>query len=135
MIHAQQFWLRHLASKRANSASTRCISNKDRYRWRAGIEATISEYDRRTGVKRLRVRGFKAVHFCSVLKAVGLNILRAAAVMAAVIAEMSEKIGPKGGYCCLISNFKEQFWAALVFVVRLLSWSPEVISIYSRPVL
>ncbi|MBU1056459.1 MAG: transposase [Proteobacteria bacterium] len=34
---------------------------KDRYRWRSGVEATMSEYDRRTGVKRLRVRGLKAV--------------------------------------------------------------------------
>ncbi len=29
---------------------------KDRYRWRAGVEATMSEYDRRTGVKHLRAR-------------------------------------------------------------------------------
>ena len=28
---------------------------KDCYRWRAGVEATMSEYDRRTGVKHLRV--------------------------------------------------------------------------------
>jgi hypothetical protein len=42
---------------------------KDRYRWRAGVEATMSEFDRRTGVKRLRVRGFKAVRFSATLKA------------------------------------------------------------------
>jgi hypothetical protein len=36
--------------------------------------------DRRTDVKRLRVRGMKAVRFCITLKALGLNILRAAAV-------------------------------------------------------
>jgi hypothetical protein len=52
---------------------------KDRYRWRAGVEATMSEYDRRTGVKHLRFRGIKAVRFCATLKATGLNILRAAA--------------------------------------------------------
>ena len=34
---------------------------KDRYRWRSGVEAAMSEYDRRTGVKHLRVRGLKAV--------------------------------------------------------------------------
>ena len=56
---------------------------KDRYRWRAGVEATMSEYDRRTGVKYLRVRGLKAVRFCATLKALGLNIFRAAAVRAA----------------------------------------------------
>lgn len=55
----------------------------DRYRWRAGVEATMSEYDRRTGVKRLRVRGLKAVRFCATLKALGVNIFRAAAARAA----------------------------------------------------
>ena len=56
---------------------------KDRYRWRAGVEATMSEYDRRTGVKHLRVRGLKAVRFSATLKALGVNIFRAAAVRAA----------------------------------------------------
>jgi len=56
---------------------------KDRYRWRAGVEATMSEYDRRTGVKHLRVRGLKAVRFCATLKALGVNIFRAAAFRAA----------------------------------------------------
>jgi hypothetical protein len=53
---------------------------KDRYRWRSGSEATMSEYDRRTGVKHLRVRGLKAVRFCATLKAIGVNIFRATAV-------------------------------------------------------
>jgi hypothetical protein len=57
---------------------------KDRYRWRSGVEATMSEYDRRTGVKQLRVRGFKAVKFCAVLKAIGINLFRAAAVWMAM---------------------------------------------------
>ena len=52
---------------------------RDKYRFRAGVEATMSEYDRRTGVKKLRVRGLKAVGFAAVLKAVGVNIRRAAA--------------------------------------------------------
>ena len=56
---------------------------KDRYRWRAGVEATMSEYDRRTGVKHLRVRGLKAVKFCATLKALGINIFRAAAIRVA----------------------------------------------------
>ena len=51
---------------------------KDRYRYRAGVEATMSEFDRRTGVKHLRVRGMKAVCFAVVMKAIGLNIFRAA---------------------------------------------------------
>ncbi len=52
---------------------------RDKYRWRAGVEATMSEYAKRTGVKRLRVRGLKAVRFCATLKALGVNIFRATA--------------------------------------------------------
>ena len=62
---------------------------KDRYRWRAGGEATMSEYDRRTGVKQLRVRGLKAVRFCAVLKAIGINILRATTVRKAISHDMA----------------------------------------------
>ena len=50
---------------------------RDRYRWRAGVEGTMSAYDRLTGVKHLRVRGLKAVRFCATLKAVGVNLYRA----------------------------------------------------------
>ena len=39
----------------------------------------MSEYDRRTGVKKLRVRGLKAVTYAAIMKAIGLNIRRAAA--------------------------------------------------------
>ena len=56
---------------------------KERYRWRAGVEATMSEYNRRTGVKHLRVRGLKAVKLSVTLKALAVNIFRAAAVRAA----------------------------------------------------
>jgi hypothetical protein len=52
-------------------------SFKDKYRFRAGVEATMSEFDRRTGVKHLRVRTMKAVCFAAVMKAIGLNIFRA----------------------------------------------------------
>jgi hypothetical protein len=37
----------------------------ERYRWRSGIEATMSEYARLTSVKRLRVRGMAAVRYCA----------------------------------------------------------------------
>jgi hypothetical protein len=63
---------------------------KDRYRWRSGVEATMSEYDRRTGVKQLRVRGFKAVKFCAVLKAIGINLFRAAAVWMAINPDLND---------------------------------------------
>lgn len=58
---------------------------RDRYRWRAGVEATMSEYDRKTGVKRLRVRGLAAVRFSATLKALGVNIFRAARVRAVIL--------------------------------------------------
>ena len=96
---------------------------KDRYRWRAGVEATMSEFDRRTGVKRLRVRGLKAVRFSATLKALGLNILRAAAVMAAMLAGTAKNTSPKGGNYAGNNVFKEQFWAALNFFARVLACS------------
>ncbi len=66
-----------LAKRRALEASEAFI---DDYRWRAGVEATMSEFDRRTGVKKLRVRGMPAVRFYARMKATGLNLLRAGAV-------------------------------------------------------
>jgi hypothetical protein len=66
-----------LAKRRAHESSEAFIED---YRWRAGVEATMSEFDRRTGVKRLRVRGMPAVRFCAKMKATGLNILRAGTV-------------------------------------------------------
>ena len=57
---------------------------KDRYRWRAGVEATMSEYDRRTGVKRLKYRGLQAVRFAATLKAAGINLFRATIVQKAL---------------------------------------------------
>jgi hypothetical protein len=66
-----------LAKRRAMEASEAFI---DDYRWRAGVEATMSEFDRRTGIKKLRVRGMPAVRFYARMKASGLNILRAGAV-------------------------------------------------------
>jgi hypothetical protein len=57
---------------------------KEKYRWRAGMEATMSEYDRTTGVKRLRIRGLPAVRFCVTLKAIGMNLMRATAVRKAL---------------------------------------------------
>ena len=65
-----------LARRRIHERTTEF---RDKYRFRAGVEATMSEYDRRTGAKKLRVRGLEAVTFAAVLKAAGLNIRRAAA--------------------------------------------------------
>jgi len=68
----------------------------------------MSEYNARTGVKRLRVRGLKAVRFCAMLKAIGINIFRATAVRKAVIALMGtpERVTPSLRHVILV--FKEQ---------------------------
>ena len=55
------------------------IEFKDRYRYRAGAEATMSDLDRVTGIKHLRVRGMRQVSLAATLKATGLNIHRATA--------------------------------------------------------
>lgn len=47
-----------------------------RYRWRAGIETTMSQYDRRTGGKRLRIRGLADVRLFARLKAAGVSRVR-----------------------------------------------------------
>jgi hypothetical protein len=86
---------------------------KDRYRWRSGIEGSISAYDARTGVKRLRVRGLKAVRFCATLKAVGINILRATAVRKAINAAKGTPAGIQSSLYRAFSVFKEQFGSIL----------------------
>jgi hypothetical protein len=52
---------------------------KAKYRMRSGIEATNSLLKRRYGLKRLRVRGMKAVQMAVKFKALALSIGRAAA--------------------------------------------------------
>ncbi len=70
-----------VAIRRANEQTDEF---KNRYRWRAGVEAAMSEYDRLTGVKQLRFRGFKSVRFAAILKVIGVNIFRATAVRKAI---------------------------------------------------
>jgi hypothetical protein len=51
----------------------------EKYRYRSGIEGTMSDLDRMTGLKHLRVRGMPQVRLAATLKATGLNILRSVA--------------------------------------------------------
>jgi hypothetical protein len=66
-----------LAKRRQQERSSDFI---EQYALRSGVEATMSEYDRLTGIKHLRVRGLKKVRFSAILKAIGINIFRAARV-------------------------------------------------------
>jgi hypothetical protein len=71
----------------------------------------MSQYDRLTGVKRLRVRGLKAIRFCTTLKAVGVNLFRATAVRRARNRAAVTGPGPKSPLAQLIFIVKEQMQA------------------------
>jgi hypothetical protein len=106
----RHFYLRYdrkavrLARRRAREKTPEF---RDRYRFRAGIEGTISAYDARTGVKQLRVRGFEAVRFCATLKATGVNIFRAAVVRKASLEAPEALAGENPGLGYAIFFFKE----------------------------
>jgi hypothetical protein len=85
------------------------VQFKERYRWRAGVEATMSQYDRLTGVKHLRVRGFKAVRFAATLKAAAINIVRAVAALRARRRAQGPDTGPPRGIRGDSALFKELF--------------------------
>ena len=103
----------------------------NQYRWRAGVEATMSEYDRRTGVKQLRVRGINAVRFNAMLKACGINILRAVAVWAAKNAGSRTAKGQKAGIGLLFGLIKELFNAIWNFA-RNIFWRPSFLWVYAH---
>jgi len=92
---------------------------KDRYRWRSGIEATMSEYKRRTGVEHLRVRGLKAVRFSATLKALAVNIFRAATLRLALEAKNQPDPTAGLGLLCLFSLVKERFFAFIRIVEKI----------------
>ena len=106
----RHFYLRYdrkavrLAKRRAREQTPEF---PDRYRYRAGIEGTISAYEARTGVKRLRVRGLEAVRFCATLKATGVNIFRATMVRRALLLDSETTAGENPGLSLAISFFKE----------------------------
>lgn len=88
---------------------------KNRYRYRAGIEATFSALDRKTGIKHLRVRGFKAVRYCVHLKAAGMNIFRASAIQ---IRKKATRMAQKAALACrnlCLLFFKEPLTNILIF--------------------
>lgn len=107
-----------LAERRRHEASKEFI---DIYRYRAGVEATMSQYDKLTGVKRLRVRGLKAVRYCATLKATGLNLLRAASVRKA----RRRSHGTEPGLLLPFPFFKEQVNSILFGFGKMLQPKPD----------
>jgi hypothetical protein len=57
---------------------------RDRYRWRSGIEGTMSRLKYQMRLASLRVRGRASVSYRTFLRALGLNIHRVAAYRAAL---------------------------------------------------
>jgi hypothetical protein len=53
---------------------------KNQYRWRAGIEGSISRLKNQMKLGFLRVRGMRSVQYVCILRALGLNIFRCAKV-------------------------------------------------------
>jgi hypothetical protein len=82
---------------------------KDKYRWRSGIESTFSGMDKMTGVKRLRVRGLSDVGYCARLKAIGVNLFRAARVKRALDALSTTAETLVASVCSTILAVKERF--------------------------
>ena len=81
---------------------------REKYRWRAGVEATMSQFDRLTGVKHLRVRGRKPVRFAAVMKAAAVNIARALAVSQARRRAQGTNTDRDRGVCRVFRLFKER---------------------------
>src|SRR5664279_2002008 len=63
----------------------------EKYRYRSGIEGTMSDLDRMTGLKHLRVRGMPQVKLAATLKATGLNILRSTTFKNRLKSQKAEK--------------------------------------------
>jgi hypothetical protein len=103
---------------------------RDRYRLRAGEEGTMSRYKSQMGVGRLRVRGFENVRFAAVIKALGINILRAARAMAAILrrrAALEEAV--KAAHSAISSALTPYFW----LLDRLLPYGrPKILWIPNR---
>jgi hypothetical protein len=93
-----------LAARRAREHTP---AFKDKYRWRSGIESTFSGMDKMTGVKRLRVRGLAAVGYCARLKAIGVNLFRAARVKRALDALSTAPETLNASACSTILAVKE----------------------------
>jgi len=71
----------------------------------------MSQLDRRTGIKHLRVRGMKAVRFAATtMKAAALNIIRAAAYKKRRNKGKSPSTPSVGGRIDLIWVIKEHFY-------------------------
>jgi len=82
---------------------------REAYRYRAGIEGTMSDLDRLTGIKHLRVRGMTPVRVAATLKATGLNILRSSAFRIRKRRRSTGKHADDSVSSTIICSIKERF--------------------------
>jgi len=95
---------------------------KDKYRWRSGIESTFSGMDKQTGIKHLRVRGLSAVGYCALLKAIGVNLFRAARVKRVLATFHASPGAVSAAVHAIILDVKEHFlspWRRLINIFNL----------------
>ena len=132
----KQYYFLRYGDKDYRLAKRRMFENSeqfiDAYRMRAGVEATMSEYDALTGVKRLRVRGLKAVRFCATLKAAGLNILRAARVRKARRRSDTGNMGRKSPFIVPFPFVKERICGFLAAYRKIVTPEPSTIDLCQR---
>jgi len=81
----------------------------------------MSECDRKTGIKQLRVRGLKAVRFCATLKAIGVNIFRATAARMAQNQKKSDQVECESCLNHAIFVVKEHFMMTLSHLKKIYS--------------
>ena len=100
-----------------------------KYRYRSGIEGTMSDLDRMTGLKRLRVRGMPQVRLAAAIKVTGLNILRATTFKNRLKRQKKKEARPSHSLNCLCRAIKEQILQITGYlretVRRLAIFSPE----------
>ena len=65
--------------------------------------------DKQTGIKHLRVRGLDAVGYCARLKAIGVNLFRAARVKRVLDALRDTPGVVSASVCAIILDVKEHF--------------------------
>lgn len=107
--------LLRLCRRRAHEKSE---AFRQRYRFRAGIEGTMSDLDRITGIKHLRVRGMAQVRVAAVLKATGLNILRSTAFRNRQRKQERTQKSPESARNALLLTAKERFGRLLNGLIR-----------------
>ncbi|OGW18198.1 MAG: hypothetical protein A2072_01780 [Nitrospirae bacterium GWC1_57_7] len=117
-----------LAHRRAQEDTPEFL---DKYRFRAGVEGTMSQLDRITGFKNLRVRGLSAVSFAAYLKAAAINIIRAAAFRNREKERQSAPIAAFSMLSCAVNDRVQHISAAIRSWLGLQSLNMQFKALYA----